>query len=299
MATGLSYAFLTAISWTGVAVLYRRAGKAQTPLLPLGFAVSAIGATVSCIGVDWGSVCTDPHPRLSVFVGVMATAGALNQSGILLLARAMTLGHSATTWVVGQSAIVVPFLVAAVCWHEGVGATRGIGLLLVVVSLALSAVSRRGEQSGQASRSVLWLTVTGCSFACFGSGQSRRLLPSQWGDLGALGPLRVTVSLVASATLFLTLLALRRQRLSTDTLRHGIPISACMLVGQYTLYRAADDLAVHGLTGIVFPIGIGGSIIGFSLYSRFVAREEACAATWFGVGAGAVGIVLLALPRST
>ena len=299
MATGLSYAFLTAILWTGVAVFYGRAGKARTPLLPLGFTVSAIGAIVSCVWVDWGSVITNPHPRLWSFVAIMVAAGALNQSGILLLARAMTLGHSAVTWAVGQSAISIPFLVATLCWHERVGASRGIGLVLVLTSLGFSAASRFAEHKSQASRFTLWLTVTGCSFACFGGGQSLRLLPSQWGDLGPLGPLRVTVALVASATLFLTLLAVRKQRPTEDSFRYALPIAACMLSGQYTLYRAADELAVHGLTGIVFPIGIGGSIIGFALYSQLVAKEKTSAMTWFGVGTGAVGVVLLALPRST
>jgi len=269
-------------------------------LLPLGFAVSFLGLIGSCLLVDWPGVFARPFERLPELAGVMAVAGVFNQGGVLLLAYGMTLGHSSVTWVLGQSAIVVPFVFSTVYWREEVGWVHWAGLASVLLSFLLVAGSRRGAKRGEngadgaASR---WLLVTACSFVCFGSGQICRLVPSHWGSLGSAGPLRVTIALAASATLFLVLLCVRRQRPERRAFLHALPVAFCMLAGQHTFYKAADALAAHGLAAIAFPLGIGGSMVGFTIYTRLVLKEPFRRTTWAGVAAGTAGIVLLALPR--
>jgi hypothetical protein len=53
---------------------------------------------------------------------MMLAAGMINAWGVLTLQRAMRRGHHGVTWAIGQSAMVVPFLVGVLVFGDALGA---------------------------------------------------------------------------------------------------------------------------------------------------------------------------------
>jgi len=68
-----------------------------------------------------------------------------------------------------------------------------------------------------------------------------------------------------------------------------------IIVSQFILFETLDRFAKMSRAAIVFPVGIGVSMILFSLYSFFIIKEKTTWQHLAGMLAGTIGIIFVAL----
>ncbi len=106
---------------------------------------------------------------------------------------------------------------------------------------------------------------------------------------------RVFIGQAASTLFFLVLFLFSRQKITRGHVLVALPLTCCVIFGQLVFLLGADILAEGGLSGIAFPFVVVGIILVFTLYSRFVLKDEVTAKQWIGVVVGVLGILLLSL----
>lgn len=296
IASGILYTLLTALLWTGVAACYRGAGKSGIPLLSLGLLISFCITILSFLIVLPRLDSPFNTERLLPLIVVISLAGMLAQSGMIMLARAMSLGHSAVTWVIVQSAIIVSFMFSIFFLHEPAKIHHICGVIVLIVSFGFHARRSSGGTGCSGEHTFQWALLTGLSFLCVGGGQCLILQTAHWKDLGAEASLRIPISFCASGLLFAAVSFFKRVRPTGRVFRFALPMSAVIVAGQFTLYIAADMMAGFNLASVVFPVSIGGSILGFALYSRIFLKEHFSKRTWVGIVLNTAAIVMLAVP---
>ena len=75
----------------------------------------------------------------------------------------------------------------------------------------------------------------------------------------------------------------------------AVPLSLCSVFGMRSLFASIDLLTEGGLSGIAYPIAIGGSIIGFATYAHFIIKDRLSVIRFIGIILAVVGIGLLAI----
>lgn len=293
--TGILFTILTAVLWSGVAAGYRKAGKSGTSLLSLGLLISSLVALISIL-IALPSLQTGfNRDRLFTLVVMMAASGMTSQCAMIMMARAMDIGHSAITWVITQSAIAVSFLYSIFFLNQTAQLHHTTGLVLLMLSFVFHARKKKRDSEVSPGNSIRWVLLTVLSFGFIGASQCLILTISSWQDMGAEAHLRIPVSFFSAACLFAILCLSRKKYPNRSTLKFGLPMAAIVSGGQFTLFIAADRLAATNLSSIVFPVAIGGSILGFSLISRFFFKEHFTKRTWAGIALNTIAIILLAI----
>ncbi len=293
--SGILFTILTAVLWSGIAAGYRKAGKTQTSLLSLGLIISCMVTTISFLIALPSLYSGFNRERLVPMAVMMAVSGMTSQCAMIMMARAMNIGHSAITWVITQSAIAISFLYTIVFLNQTAQIHHTTGLVLLMLSFVLHARKKKNDSRVSSGSSIHWLFLTILSFCFIGASQCLILTISSWKDMGAEVHLRIPISFFAAACLFAILCIARKTAPDRGTLKFGIPMAAIVSGGQFTLFIAADRLSAVNLSSIVFPVAIGGSILGFSLVSRFILKERFTKRTWAGIVLNTIAIILLAI----
>jgi len=230
-----------------------------------------------------------------ILAALMLAAGTINACGLLTLQHAMQRGHHGMTWAIGQSAMVLPFLLGVLVFGESPSVWRFVGLGAILISLFTFGRVRSTPvaASAQAAQPI-WLPIALVALVLLGASQILSSLPSHIPALTDSARLRIPMFYLGNGAIMIVLWAQRGSRPDKRVLTLALVGAMTGVTGMLALFRGLDLLAAARLTSLGFPIAVGTCIVGFALYSAGILREPLTRTHIIGMALGVVGLALLA-----
>lgn len=288
MLTGLTLTLMTGLLWMGVGIVFSLGSakcSSQPHFLGRSMAFSACAAWILLPDYSQSWNCSP------VFVVFLLITGAISSAGSLAMQRAMQTGNHGICWSLGQSAMILPFLSAVLFFNERLMVWNIPGILLILSGIILLGTQRKSESAANS-----WLLWAFTSFALLGFSQILTLFPSHFGALHDHASLRVPLLMTGGAVM-LCFVAYRSPRPNAwqDGLRYSACLTLLVLPGQFTLYRAMDQLTSVGCSMLVYPLAITVCTLGFTAYSFFHKKESYNRRSILAIAACIAGILLLGI----
>jgi drug/metabolite transporter (DMT)-like permease len=289
---GLVLIFLTGVVWGGIGIVLGFVARRRWSVL----AFMSAATTLAALGAwaflaHWPSLLAGHVPRALPLVLLLTAAGIVGTVGMLCLQRAMTAG--AAGWTVGQSAMVIPFVVGILFLGEPPRLAGMLGLSAILGSLVAFSCNRRAPVSGSAADPG-WFRQALLALLLLGIQQSLCMIPSSWEGWTDTARLRIPLVLISGAAALLAVSA--KRRLCPE---HGIWLlatlyAALVVGGQVLLFAAMDRLRAEDRLALAYPIAIGVSMVAMALCERWVWRNRPTRSAWAGILLGLLGVILLA-----
>lgn len=289
---GVLLIVLTGLIWAVIGAFFSHVAQRGLKVLAFGMVM-----TVCVSFLAWGLLCHWPAvlhgglPRVREFVPLMALAGILNWSGMLLIMAAMRRGHQAGSWTVSQSAMVVPFLAGIIFWHDRPTLPNMMGAVLILLAVVVFGLRSARQEPGSHARP--WFHIALMAFCIIGISQTFCTIPSHWAGWSDAGGLRVPVFTSAALAFLATACAIRREWPGRREVVAGSLCSLAGLAGNYTFFAGMDLMAARHLVALVYPTAIGVCMTAFVLYTRFWGRERLGWGGLAALGLGVAGVALL------
>jgi drug/metabolite transporter (DMT)-like permease len=300
MITGLLMLLATGLGWTitGVMLSYTaRTGIQAVTLLAPQMLLSLLLASVAL--PDYSVLAAGQAGRLWPLALLLIGAGIVNAAGILLLQAAMRAGHHGMAWAIGQSALVLPFLVGIVCFGEPLSAGRLLGVAGIIASLLAFGLVREGPPvlvtavPEHASRRGFLLALA--ALLTLGSAQALMTLPSHLPALVDTAQLRVPLLYLGHCVVYLGWWGRRPELPHRRILGLAAFCSVVAIISTRLLFLGIDRLAQVQMASVGFPVAVGCCIVGFSLYSAWGLREPFTRRHALGLAAGLFGLLCIVL----
>ncbi len=292
----LGFILIVAIGslWASVGIIFSYVAKNNIDFISF-MALSSIASTVvASIAIPKYSLLFT-QPSMAYFRVALPTllAGVATVLGTISMNKAMRMGHHGATWALAQSALTVPFLFGVLAWNDEVQRINIFGFVIILASIYLFGAAKQNSGINKNDNSK-WLITSLACLLFFGTQQTLMSLPSRWSDWTDSAFLRVPFIQWGAMLSYNTLMIIQRKKITIKVWRTALLLSGTMISSQLLLFRALDIFAQFSKTAIVFPMGIGVSMILFSLYSFIVIREKATTYHVLGMLIGTLGIVLVA-----
>jgi len=290
--TGLIFTFI------GVVLKYLASAKldAQKYFLLNYFFTCILGIIIFCkFDVVFSGEVMSPVKLVIVF----GLSGAFSYLGLLFMQKAMTYGHSGVVWAIGQSALIVPFMVGVFVFNQASTLVQYLGVLSILLGVFIpSMAGRKNSVYGHTGSSHIWFFLSIASLLSCGAAQTFANVPSYWVDWNDNAQLRLSLGALSSMIVCLSVLLIKRQKIFPIA-RKLVVMAFCMaciqLVGLKMLFYTLDRLSSYNMGAIGYPIVVGSCIAGFSLYSMLVIREKVLWQNWVGLIATISGIIIISL----
>ena len=226
---------------------------------------------------------------------VMLLAGLCSAAGFVAMNRGMRAGHHGATWTIGQSALVIPFLVGVLLFSDRVYVRNAIGVGAILTAIAVFGGKDETRTGAGNEASRWWLGLALLSLLCLGSNQTLTTLPSRWSGWEDTARLRVPMLCLGSALGYNILRGTWWRSWRTLAWRQAMLLSAVGVSSQVLLISAMDSFAASDRAALVYPVAVGTCITVFALYSVFVLREKATVKNILGMVLGCAGIILVSM----
>jgi uncharacterized membrane protein len=286
---GLFLILLTGVAWGGIGIVLDFASKRKLSALTFITVATGISSVAAwAFLAKWPVLLAGEVERPAHLTLLLTVGGIAGAVGMLCLQKSMTAGAAA--WTVGQSAMVIPFLVGILFLGDDMRVCGGLGVAVIMCSLAsFYKEDRNSESSGQP-----WLRFALIAFVFLGVQQTLSSIPSSWDGWSDTAELRVPIVLTAGAIPLACVIAYRRQSIGRGIWGLALCYATLVVVGQALLFRAMDQLRTEGRLSLAFPLALGTCIVIVSLWDLFVNRRPASRFTLVGIVLGLVGVILLA-----
>ena len=296
MLVGFSMIVAVGATWALVGVIFSRAARNGMDFVSL-MAVSSILTTLvgSLVFPDYDRLLNEPSRSCFRAAIPMLSAGFIMACGAVLLNKAMRLGHHGATWALAQSALIVPFLFGVIVWGDEVALRNIIGLVIIIVSILFFAFAKDDAEIPEKTNTLHWLILAIATLLFIGAQQTVMTLPSRWVDWTDAARLRVPLIQWGTLIGYNLIVFLQKKRIDWTVWRMAVLLALNIIVSQFILFETLDRFAKMSRAAIVFPVGIGVSMILFSLYSFFIIKEKTTWQHLAGMLAGTIGIIFVAL----
>ncbi len=231
---------------------------------------------------------------------LMFSGGLINGAGVLTMQYAMRSGHTGVVWAIGQSALVLPFIVGLAFFGEPVTVMRvlGVGAILTALIIYASTRSRAPVTApGAAPSDSSWFLKALSVMLIFGLAQSVMSLPSHLPALTDTARLRVPCFYLGFGLFYFVVWARHPLRPQPRTLGFAALCGVTAVTSTLLLFLALDRLAQAQMVSIGFPTGIGASILFYTLYSMAILREPFSLRHAVGMAVNLTGLVALAMSK--
>ncbi len=216
--------------------------------------------------------------------GIYAMGGLLNYFLLQMMARAMQQGPNGIVWAIIQSGLIFPFTMGVVFFGVPLTFTRLFGLVALLCSLALFALSK--DNAKVSSRN--WLLLSFMAFLVCGIQQMVNNLPSYIPEMrdGVSNYFRTFSTACGVMTAFGLLNFVIHKSAGfgarfQSTVKHPLFWKYVLikqgfgLVSSYFLmYRGMDMLSKAGIGSASYPLLVGSCIVSFAVYARWVLKER-------------------------
>lgn len=149
---------------------------------------------------------------------------------------------------------------------------------------------------GGVSPSPLWAPLVILVFFIIGTNQTLMLYPSRWQETGwsDVARLRTPLFFTPAWLIYLGGMVATRRWPTRATLPLSLIYAVLAVASVFLMFHAIDLMAGHGLRALVFPMGVGTSLLLFQLYSRIIGGERLRPLAFAGVCLILCGILALA-----
>ena len=243
-------------------------------------------------------VATGGIKRASVFTLLLGIVfGIATALAAILCMKALITGPMSYTTLIIYSSMIIPSLSGRLFWHEAVSGGQYAGMVLMLLSFALSA----GKGDEKSAMGLRWFMLSMGSFICSGSIGIMQKIHQTSAHAAEQGMFLVIAFTVAAIFSFIYYAVCVRIKGDKKTLRLSPKkpliyiICGCgasiALINQINLYLSgAMDSAIF------FPVVNGGSILITVLAGIVLFKERLSAKQWSGMAVGltAIGLICLA-----
>ena len=159
----------------------------------------------------------------------------------------------------------------------------GLSLVLIVASPASAQLAQNSDAPVDITADQLEVVNTQCLATYSGGAEA----------LQDTARLRIPLSMTAFALIATGVAAVRGIRPNRVELLFGGAYGVVSILAALLMYRALDILAPHHRAGVVFPIAVGLSIIGFAVLSHRHSREKRSRNPTLGMALVSIGMISL------
>jgi drug/metabolite transporter (DMT)-like permease len=292
---GISLLVATGLGWAFLGVQLSYCAQRRIPMVTMLGPQQVLGLLiVFSVVPDYPAISKGLSHDTWLLAAVMLAAGVLNAVGLLALQRAMRMGHHGVTWVIGQSAVILPFLAGMVLFGEPSTAVRWCGVGAIIAGIVALGCARHEQEVERPSSMFSWFAVAASALVLLGVGQVLQTLPSHLAGLADAMRLRIPLLSFGNGAIILVLWLRDGGRPARRTLAMAAIGTVIAVVATLTLFRGLDILAQAGMGALGFPLAIGSSVVGFAVYSAVVLREPVTRWHVAGMALGGLGMLLLA-----
>lgn len=293
MATGLVCIFITGLLWCANGILFSYIARKSLNFLAV-IGIQALSGTlfVWLFVSDMHTVLISSDPRLKQLIIIMVTSGLLGAIGMMLMQKAMRIGHHGVVFTVTQSAMVIPFLIGIVFFGMRIVQYQLTGLVLVILSFIAFGM---GGKRSEAVHNKLWLSFALFSFLILGVHQSLATLPSYWTGWTDISNLRVAFMSTGFVVGYFLAMAIMSKFPDGNALRYGIMSMPFGVPSLILFFKGIDILAMRNMVAYAYPIAVGTCIVSFVAYSLFFLKEKTPVLSIAGVGLGFIGLVMISI----
>ncbi len=290
MSTGLIYILLTGLSWAGIGVVsgtVARRGLNATAYLTAGTFIAAVASWIFL--PNWPVLLAGEVDRGAVFIPLIFGAGLLSMASFFFLQKAMIGGAAA--WAVGQSAMVIPFVVGLFLFGEAAATVRLLGVASIVGSLLAFMKVRQSSPTQEGH----WLPAAILSMLLAGACQVMASVPSSWAGWEDSAGLRIPLIQTAGLVLLLCMSVYSRRWPTKMEWKWGVAFAVVAFAGLLLLFAGLDHLGREGRLALGYPLALGSCIALVALYDILVWKHPHCRWRFLGIAGCLLGIVLLAI----
>lgn len=299
MLWGIFSLVLVGLSWTVVGAVMGLAPKKKLDPAVLQLTGAVITVTTCSFllpGTDINTI--DGTTLFWVGLDYWAT-GALNCIMLILMALSMQKGPNGIIWAIIQSAMIFPFMTGMIFFGVEPKAVRIAGLLLILLSLALSGFGKENS-----SKKGKWKLMAFAAFLITGVVQNLSNLPSYFESAQKITPVFRTMG-IASGVLSTAVIRVLLQR-NWSMFKENFK-SKWLWIFTFALqffglifaiifqFPGMDALARCGLGSVSYPLLVGSCLVGFSLYSMFILKEKNSLLQFASLGCCLAGIIMICL----
>ncbi len=296
MVEGIILAAITGIFWFGNGIIFSYAVRRSLNFFAIMTVSTFTGAALCWMFLSRPTLIVDgAAPRLTDLAIAMLSSGAIGTIGVILMQRAMRIGHHGMVWTISQFAFIVPFLFGVLVHHEPVAGIKRLGIFIVLLSLLAIGTGESRQQNGARKSSIIWFPLSLIAFAVLGIHQTVTLIPNFWQNWEDTANLRGAMLNSGFFISYFLVLLVTRSRLDRRTIKLGLLSGIIVFVSPITLFGAMDILEQHKMLSMVFPLAVGICITAFICYSALFLREHSSFISIAGAGAGIAGLILIAI----
>ena len=295
---GIMWAVFTGIMWSGLGIGWSQIANRRIPFLMFAMVNGCIVVPFSFIAREiTGSNAIIEATRtgdLVLVLGVGAVAGGLASCS---MQRAMATGHHAMAWTIGQSAMIIPFLIGIIWWGDTASLYQKLGGVLIISGVCLFGLSKSKKSNSECTHSngacFKWSLLT---FLLFGISQTFCTIPAHWIDWKDVAGLRTPIYMTMSCIFFLiAYLVYRPGRPTKDSITIALICSVLGVAGQVGLFKSMDYLETVNKTAVVFPSAVGSCMAAFAIYSIAWLKEPVNTIYIIGLACAIAGVGIIAL----
>ena len=287
MLTGVLLAIATGLLWTVYGIVLSCCASKKLAVVPYSILQSFVTGALTLPMIDFKAVTARD---LGIIAGFIFLAGVLNSQGQYAVHQAMKRGNHAPVWAISQAALIFPFLVGVLLFHNRGSVWQWLGTALVVAGILAPAAKEFRHVGG-------WFPTALAAVFIFGAVQVLYALPMQLCAFRDAAGLRPIAAAWGGAAGWLVIAAYSRSSLRCDRRTFAIALAMALvsLISLRLFFLALDALTAAKCESIAFPLLTGSNISGFAVYSIFIRREKHSLADKIGFALGLAGLVCIAL----
>ena len=292
---GMFILTMSAALLVGIARKYnaQRSGGALAPLVTFNTVNAVVCSVVLLLWGGFGATST-----YTVLLGIVF--GLTTAAQMIAYLKALEIGPMSYTTIIVSCSTLMSALSGAIFWQEKLAWAHIVGLVLMLVSFALSIEKKEGEKKS----SALWLTLSLIAFlgtGMIGIMQKIHQSSEHKAELNSFLIVAFLTAFVCNAAL----LCYTKHRDGTLTFRFEKPdraklilLGVMVVAGTCAAVNNKLNLFLSGVvpSAVFFPIVNGGNLVLTTIVAVLVFREKLTKTQWIGVGAGILSVLFLCNP---
>lgn len=288
---------ITGLMWATIGVIFSRIANNNTDYVSfMSFTMLLTAILTWLIFPKYNILITHPAPpKLLNLSVVMLITGIISAYGMTAMNIGMEMGHHGATWIIAQSALIIPFVFGIILWHDNVRVINILGLSAIIAEIVLLGTGNNSENKSKKKNAGKWLFVSLLSLLLLGLQQTTASLPSRWDDWHDIARMRIPFYILGSFIGYCSIMLWQKKKLLFTRWRLSIVVSFLALVSNVLIFKALDIFAASSRAALVFPLTIGICTSAFSIYSIAILKEKTSFAHILGMVIGCTGIILVAI----
>jgi len=239
---------------------------------------------------------TENIPYIGLLSVVMIGSGILCSTGMMIMQRALKMGHHGIVFTISQSAMIIPFLFGVIVFGESINYLKWTGLLFVIFSFITFGSERStSEESKPHKSSYIWFVLALIVFILLGIHQILTIIPLQWNGWSDTANIRIPLFMTGILMGYILAMVSQKTFPGKKDLWFGTMVVPLGFPSLIFFYKGMDLLVTKNLVSMAYPVAVGTTIITFMTYSLFYLRERTPKIAIVGVFVGIAGLTLISI----